>query len=123
MERKNLLGLLLAGSYAAGAWMLSHRFRFGYLGEKMGRMGRSGLILAGGGAVSWLLSHMSDASRLQTNPQNEEQERPIPQPRPRLPPPMHADNITVLSIDGGGIRGLIPAVLLTRLEKMLQVTY
>jgi len=29
--------------------------------------------------------------------------------------------LTVLSIDGGGIRGLIPATILARLEALLQV--
>jgi patatin-like phospholipase/acyl hydrolase len=29
--------------------------------------------------------------------------------------------ITVLSIDGGGVRGIIPGVILTNLESQLQV--
>jgi patatin-like phospholipase/acyl hydrolase len=29
--------------------------------------------------------------------------------------------LTILSIDGGGVRGIIPAVQLTELEKKLQV--
>lgn len=31
--------------------------------------------------------------------------------------------ITILSIDGGGVRGLIPATILAELEGKLQVTY
>lgn len=31
--------------------------------------------------------------------------------------------VTVLSIDGGGIRGIIPAVILAYLESQLQVSY
>ncbi|KAF8650892.1 hypothetical protein HU200_063805 [Digitaria exilis] len=38
----------------------------------------------------------------------------------RLPPPKLGKKITVLSIDGGGIRGLIPSVIITFLEKELQ---
>lgn len=30
----------------------------------------------------------------------------------------HKDNITILSIDGGGIRGIIPAIILTEIEKV-----
>ena len=37
------------------------------------------------------------------------------------PPPSEGRFITVLSIDGGGIRGLIPAVILASLEERLQV--
>jgi patatin-like phospholipase/acyl hydrolase len=36
-------------------------------------------------------------------------------------PPTYGNLITVLSIDGGGIRGIIPAVVLTFLESELQV--
>ncbi|KAE8772408.1 Patatin group A-3 [Hordeum vulgare] len=43
--------------------------------------------------------------------------KPVP---PRLPPPRFGKLITMLSIDGGGIRGLIPAVVLARLEEKLQ---
>lgn len=39
----------------------------------------------------------------------------------RLPSPRYGERITVLSIDGGGIRGLIPSVVLASLEKELQV--
>ncbi|KAF7845021.1 patatin-like protein 2 [Senna tora] len=42
---------------------------------------------------------------------------PIPIP---LPSPTFGKNVTILSIDGGGIRGLIPAVILRRLEAELQ---
>jgi hypothetical protein len=42
-------------------------------------------------------------------------------PRARLPPPKDGQKITVLSIDGGGIRGLIPAVILASLEEKLKV--
>lgn len=35
--------------------------------------------------------------------------------------PTDSPHVTVLTIDGGGIRGLIPSVVLTSLEKMLQV--
>uniref|UniRef100_A0A453MP64 Patatin n=1 Tax=Aegilops tauschii subsp. strangulata TaxID=200361 RepID=A0A453MP64_AEGTS len=45
---------------------------------------------------------------------------PEPTPRPRLPPPKFGELITVLSIDGGGIHGLIPTVVLKCLEEKLQ---
>ncbi|KAH9663504.1 Patatin-like protein 1 [Citrus sinensis] len=35
-------------------------------------------------------------------------------------PPTHANLITILSIDGGGIRGIIPGVILAYLESQLQ---
>jgi hypothetical protein len=38
-------------------------------------------------------------------------------PRERLLPPKWGDHITVLSIDGGRIRVLIPSVILASLEK------
>lgn len=38
-----------------------------------------------------------------------------------LQPPKYGNLITVLSIDGGGIRGIIPGVLLAYLESQLQV--
>jgi hypothetical protein len=38
-----------------------------------------------------------------------------------LQPPTYGNLITFLSIDGGGIRGLIPATILTFLESELQV--
>ncbi|KAF7087540.1 hypothetical protein CFC21_090722 [Triticum aestivum] len=49
-----------------------------------------------------------------------EQGSPEPTPRPRLPPPKFGELITVLSIDGGGIHGLIPTVVLKCLEEKLQ---
>lgn len=39
---------------------------------------------------------------------------------PRLQPPTYGNLITVLSIDGGGIRGLIPGTILSFLEEELQ---
>jgi hypothetical protein len=36
-------------------------------------------------------------------------------------PPTHRNQITVLSIDGGGIRGIIPGTILAFLESELQV--
>ncbi|XP_058746850.1 patatin-like protein 6 [Vicia villosa] len=39
----------------------------------------------------------------------------------KLPPPSYGNTITILSIDGGGIKGIIPSVVLARLEKILQV--
>ena len=36
-------------------------------------------------------------------------------------PPNRGNLITILSIDGGGVRGTIPAVILDFLEKQLQV--
>jgi len=44
----------------------------------------------------------------------------LPTPQRRLPPPRYGELITVLSIDGGGIRGLIPTVVLASLEKELK---
>lgn len=38
-----------------------------------------------------------------------------------LQPPTYGNLITVLSIDGGGIRGLIPGTILAFLESELQV--
>lgn len=38
----------------------------------------------------------------------------------KLPPARYGKHITILSIDGGGIRGLIPLVILESLEKKLQ---
>jgi hypothetical protein len=40
-----------------------------------------------------------------------------------IQPPSMGKLITILSIDGGGIRGLIPATMLTFLEAKLQVYY
>jgi hypothetical protein len=40
-----------------------------------------------------------------------------------LQPPTYGNLITVLSIDGGGIRGLIPGTILAFLESELQVEY
>jgi hypothetical protein len=39
-----------------------------------------------------------------------------------LQPPTYGNLITVLSIDGGGIRGLIPGTILSFLEAELQVS-
>jgi len=44
----------------------------------------------------------------------------LPTPQRRLPPPRYGERITVLSIDGGGIRGLIPTVVLSTLEEQLK---
>lgn len=52
----------------------------------------------------------------------QDQGSPEPTPRPRLPPPKFGELITVLSIDGGGIHGLIPTVVLKCLEEKLQVS-
>ncbi|KAM7259343.1 hypothetical protein ACFE04_015084 [Oxalis oulophora] len=41
-------------------------------------------------------------------------------PHSPLQPPTYGNLITVLSIDGGGIRGIIPATILAFLESMLQ---
>jgi len=38
-----------------------------------------------------------------------------------IQPPTYGNLVTILSIDGGGIRGIIPAVVLTFLESELQV--
>jgi hypothetical protein len=40
-----------------------------------------------------------------------------------IQPPSMGKLITILSIDGGGIRGLIPATMLDFLEAKLQVHY
>ncbi|KAK1607450.1 hypothetical protein QYE76_031123 [Lolium multiflorum] len=39
---------------------------------------------------------------------------------PRTPPPSYGSTVTVLSIDGGGVRGIIPGTILAFLEKKLQ---
>ena len=39
----------------------------------------------------------------------------------KLPPPTYGNAITILNIDGGGIKGILPTVLLRNLEKALQV--
>ncbi|KAJ4964376.1 hypothetical protein NE237_024315 [Protea cynaroides] len=39
---------------------------------------------------------------------------------PQIPPPTFGNLITILSIDGGGIRGIIPATILEFLESQLQ---
>ncbi|BAT96834.1 hypothetical protein VIGAN_09014100 [Vigna angularis var. angularis] len=36
------------------------------------------------------------------------------------PPPSYGDHVSILSIDGGGIRGIIPATVLTYLDKALK---
>ena len=38
-----------------------------------------------------------------------------------IQPPTYGNLVTILSIDGGGIRGIIPAVVLAFLESELQV--
>lgn len=40
---------------------------------------------------------------------------------PKVLGPRYGSFITILSIDGGGIRGMIPAVILESLESHLQV--
>lgn len=42
-------------------------------------------------------------------------------PKSPLQPPTYGNLITILSIDGGGIRGLIPGTVLGFLESELQV--
>jgi hypothetical protein len=39
----------------------------------------------------------------------------------RMQPPTYGNLITILSIDGGGVRGIIPATILEFLESKLQV--
>lgn len=39
----------------------------------------------------------------------------------QIRPPTYGNLITILSIDGGGIRGIIPGVILAYLEAQLQV--
>ena len=39
----------------------------------------------------------------------------------QIQPPTYGNLITILSIDGGGIRGIIPATILEYLESQLQV--
>ena len=43
------------------------------------------------------------------------------EPKSPLQPPTYGNLITILSIDGGGIRGLIPGTVLGFLESELQV--
>lgn len=38
----------------------------------------------------------------------------------QLQPPTYGNSVTILSIDGGGIRGIIPGVILGFLESELQ---
>jgi hypothetical protein len=45
------------------------------------------------------------------------------QPLFQIHPQAYGDLITILSIDGGGIRGIIPGVILDFLESKLQVIY
>jgi hypothetical protein len=40
---------------------------------------------------------------------------------PMSPPPSYGSIVTVLSIDGGGVRGIIPGTILAFLEEQLQV--
>ncbi|CAL4995256.1 unnamed protein product [Urochloa decumbens] len=84
-------------------------------------MERIDQIVLGVGALSWLLSHASEEIERRWSRRNRKVNEYSPaQPRPRLPPPKYGEKITVLSIDGGGIRGLIPSVVLTHLEEKLQ---
>lgn len=39
----------------------------------------------------------------------------------KIQPPTYGEIIPILSIDGGGIRGIIPGVILAYLESQLQV--
>ncbi|XP_027906812.1 patatin-05-like [Vigna unguiculata] len=39
---------------------------------------------------------------------------------PKLPPSHHGDILTILSIDGGGIQGILPATVLEHLDKALK---
>ncbi|CBI19547.3 unnamed protein product, partial [Vitis vinifera] len=39
---------------------------------------------------------------------------------PQIQPPTYGNLVTILSIDGGGIRGIIPATILACLEPQLQ---
>jgi hypothetical protein len=39
----------------------------------------------------------------------------------KLPSPSYGNTITILSIDGGGVKGILPTVVLEYLEKALQV--
>jgi patatin-like phospholipase/acyl hydrolase len=39
---------------------------------------------------------------------------------PKSPPPSYGSTVTVLSIDGGGVRGIIPGTILAFLEEKLQ---
>lgn len=41
---------------------------------------------------------------------------------PKTPPPSYGSIVTVLSIDGGGVRGIIPGTILAFLEEKLQVS-
>lgn len=43
--------------------------------------------------------------------------------RAAMLPPNKGKLITILSIDGGGIRGIIPGVILAYLESQLQVIF
>lgn len=135
MQRYGPFCLLIAGSGVA-FWDLSHAYCHGRLGLNMQTLGWFGCRLAGSAAVSCFLSacNSSDMSRLpswlggnkkivdELQVSKKKQQPPEPRPRPRLPKPvLGKDNIMVLSIDGGGIRGLIPASVLTNLEDLLQV--
>lgn len=39
---------------------------------------------------------------------------------PNIPPPRYGEHITILSIDGGGVKGIVAGVILSKLEECLQ---
>jgi len=41
----------------------------------------------------------------------------------QIQPPTYGNLVTILSIDGGGIRGIIPATIIDFLESQLQVYF
>ncbi|GJN24710.1 hypothetical protein PR202_gb12465 [Eleusine coracana subsp. coracana] len=96
----------------------------------MGRKGLFSLLVAGGAAACWQLSAglwpgllpiqrcQARVSDKTTSPKTNVDESPAQ--RGRLPPPKYGEHITVLSIDGGGIRGLIPLQALKSLEEKLR---
>ena len=45
------------------------------------------------------------------------------QPLFEINPEEYGDLITILSIDGGGIRGIIPSIMIEFLESEIQVMY
>jgi len=73
------------------------------------------------GRQAWTVAAAAAASAAVLNATLPPPQQPLSLPVPRLPPPKFGERITVLSIDGGGIRGLIPTVVIDSLEKELQV--